>query len=171
MLMSQLHAIFRTLVVSGLNLQALVERASRIFCQSTLSTLFATLVLVRAGQSGEIEVCNAGHCPALLLQGGKVVELGATGVPLGLFCEGVYPTQNTQMACGDTLLLYTDGVSEARSANEAEYGADRLKKLVASNSGLSAPALVAACIDGLEGFRAGVPVLDDLTIMAIRRVA
>ena len=171
MLMSQLHAIFRTLVVSGLNLQALVERASRIFCQSTLSTLFATLVLVRAGQSGAIEVCNAGHCPALLLQGGKVVELGATGVPLGLFCEGVYPTQNTQMACGETLLLYTDGVSEARSANEAEYGADRLKKLVASNSGLSAPALVAACIDGLEGFRAGVPVLDDLTIMAIRRVA
>ena len=171
MLMSQLHAIFRTLIVSGLTLQALVERASRVFCQSTLSSLFATLVLVRAGQSGAIEVCNAGHCPALLLQGGKVVELGATGVPLGLFCEGVYPTQNKQMACGDTLLLYTDGVSEARSANEAEYGADRLKKLVASSPGLSAPALVAACIDDLEGFRAGVPVLDDLTIMAIRRVA
>jgi len=171
MLMSQLHAIFRTLVASGLTLQALVERASRIFCQSTLSSLFATLVLVRAGQLGAIEVCNAGHCPALLLQSGKVVELGATGVPLGLFCEGEYTTQNAEMACGDTLLLYTDGISEARSTNEAEYGAERLKELVASSSGLSAQALVAACIDDLEGFRAGVPVLDHLTIMAIRRVA
>jgi sigma-B regulation protein RsbU (phosphoserine phosphatase) len=171
MLMSQLHAIFRTLIASGLTLQAMVERAGRVFCQTTISSLFATLVLVRAGQGGEIEVCNAGHCPALLLQGGKVIELRATGVPLGLFCEGVYPTQNAEMACGDTLLLYTDGVSEARSAREAEYGAERLKELVASRPGLCAQALVAACIDDLEGFRAGAPLLDDLSIMAIRRVA
>jgi sigma-B regulation protein RsbU (phosphoserine phosphatase) len=171
MLMSQLHAIFRTLVTSGLTLQALVERAGRVFCQSTISSLFATLVLVRAGQAGEIEVCNAGHCPALLFQGGKLVELGATGVPLGLFCEGVYPTEKAEMACGDTLLLYTDGATEARSANEAEYGVERLKELIASRHGLSAQALVGACIDDLEGFRAGAPLLDDLTIMAIRRVA
>jgi sigma-B regulation protein RsbU (phosphoserine phosphatase) len=170
MLMSQLHAIFRTLVASGLALQAMVERASRVFCRSTMSSLFATLVLVRAEQSGEIEVCNAGHCPALLLQAGKVLELGATGVPLGLFCEGVYPTQNAEMACGDTLLLYTDGVSETRSASEAEYGAERLKDLVAACPGLSAQALVAACIDDLNGFRAGAPLLDDLTVMVIRRV-
>jgi sigma-B regulation protein RsbU (phosphoserine phosphatase) len=171
MLMSQLHAIFRTLIAPGLNVQALVERASRVFCQSTISSLFATLVLVRAGQSGEIEVCNAGHCPALLLQGGKVTELGPTGVPLGLFCEGIYPTQNVEMACGDTLFLYTDGVSEARSSSEAEYGTERLKGLVGSSPGLSAQALVAASIDDLDGFRAGAPLLDDLTVMAIRRVA
>jgi len=171
MLMSQLHAIFRTLVTSGLTLQALVERASRVFCQSTISSLFATLVVVRAGQAGEIEVCNAGHCPALLFQGGKLVELGATGVPLGLFCEGVYPTENAEMVCGDTLLLYTDGASEARSANEAEYGVERLKLLMASSQELSARALVGACINDLDEFRAGAALLDDLTIMAIRRVA
>ena len=170
MLMSQLHAIFRTLVASGLTLQALVERASRVFCQSTISSLFATLVLVRARQSGEIEVCNAGHCAALLLQGPKMVELEATGVPLGLFCEGAYPTQNERMACGDTLFLYTDGISEARSANEAEYGTERVKKVVASSSDRSPEALVAACLDDLEGFRAGAPLLDDLTIMAVRRL-
>jgi sigma-B regulation protein RsbU (phosphoserine phosphatase) len=170
MLMSQLHAIFRTLIASGLTVQAMVERASRVFCQSTISSLFATLVLVRAGQSGNIEVCNAGHCPALLLQGGKAMELRATGVPLGLFCEGVYPTQKARMASGDALLLYTDGVSEARSANEEEYGAERLKELAASSGALSAQALVAACIEDLDVFRSGAPLLDDLTVMAIRRV-
>ena len=171
MLMSQLHAIFRTLVASGLSLQLLVERASRVFCQSTISSLFATLVLVRAGQSGEIEVCNAGHCPALVFQGARALELGATGVPLGLFCEGVYPTQWAKMSCGDTLLLYTDGISEARSANQEEYGVERLKELAASCPGLSAQALVAACIDDLNTFRAEAPLLDDLTIMAVRRAA
>jgi sigma-B regulation protein RsbU (phosphoserine phosphatase) len=171
MLMSQLHAIFRTLVASGLTVQALVERASRVFCQSTISSLFATLVLVRAGQAGQIEVCNAGHCPALLQQGGAVKELGATGVPLGMFCEGIYPTQNVEMACGDTLFLYTDGVSEARSANEVEYGVERLKELVASSPAPTAQALVAACLDDLEKFQAGAPLLDDVTVMAIRRVA
>lgn len=170
MLMSQLHAIFRTLIASGMTLQAMVERASRVFCQGTISSLFATLVLVRAGQAGEIEVCNAGHCPALLQQGGAVKELGATGLPLGLFCEGVYPTQNAEMACGDTLFLYTDGVSEARSANEVEYGVERLKDLVASSSAPTAQALVTACINDLDRFQAGAPLLDDLTIMAIRRV-
>ena len=170
MLMSQLHAIIRTLIASGMTLQAVVERASRVFCQSTLSSLFATLVLVRAGQAGEIEVCNAGHCPALLVQGGAVKELGATGVPLGLFCEGVYPTQDAEMACGDTLFLYTDGISEARSANEAEYGVERLKQLVTSSRAPTAQALVTACIDDLDVFRAGAPLLDDLTLMAIRRV-
>ncbi|MGO8735958.1 MAG: SpoIIE family protein phosphatase [Terriglobia bacterium] len=170
MLMSQLHAIFRTLIASGLTVQAMVERASRVFCQSTLSSLFATLVLVRAEQSGNIEVCNAGHCPALLLQGGKVIELRATGVPLGLFCEGAYPTQKAEMASGDALLLYTDGVSEARSAEEEEYGEERLKELVASSCTRSAQALLAACIEDLDLFRSGAPLLDDLTLMAVRRV-
>jgi serine phosphatase RsbU (regulator of sigma subunit) len=75
------------------------------------------------------------------------------------------------MACGDTLLLYTDGVSEARSADEEEYGEERLKELVASSSASSAQGLVATCIDDLDVFRAGAPLLDDLTLMAIRRVA
>lgn len=97
-------------------------------------------------------------------------ELGATGVPLGLFCEGVYPTQEAEMACGDTLLLYTDGVSEARSANEEEYGVERLKELVASSSAPTAQARVTACMDDLEKFRAGAPLLDDLTVMVIRRI-
>ena len=98
------------------------------------------------------------------------MELRATGVPLGLFCEIVYPTQKAEMASGDALLLYTDGVSEARSAEEEEYGEERLKELVASSSTRSAQALLASCIDDLDVFRSGAPLLDDLTVMAVRRV-
>ena len=169
MLMSQLHAIFRTLAATELPAEALVERASRIFCETTMSTFFATLICGRADSSGEIELCNAGHCPALLSQEEKVTRLEATGVPIGMFCDGRYSTRHVQLAPGETLFLYTDGVSEARSCTDEEYGENRLVEFLVQQSHLPPDALTRACLDDLNTFRSGQPLLDDLTIMAIQR--
>src|SRR5438128_4786461 len=68
LLMSHLSATLRTLISLGLPLSQLMERASRIFCESTLPTQYATLVCARASSSGEIEVCNAGHPPPLVVR-------------------------------------------------------------------------------------------------------
>jgi len=169
MLMSQLHAILRTLTATNLPAQALVERASRIFCETTMSTFFATLICGRADSSGGIELCNAGHCPALARQQGKVARLEATGVPIGMFCDGRYSTRQVRLAPGETLFLYTDGVSEARSRTNEEYGETRLIEFLTQNPDLAPEALICACLDDLNGFRSGQPLLDDLTIMAIQR--
>jgi sigma-B regulation protein RsbU (phosphoserine phosphatase) len=169
MLMSQLHAIFRTLTATDLPTQALVERASRIFCETTMSTFFATLICGRADSLGGIELCNAGHCPALVGQRGKVTRLEATGVPIGMFSDGRYSTQHVRLAPGETLFLYTDGVSEARSYADEEYGEQRLVEFLAQQSPLPPEALIRACLDDLNAFRSGQPLLDDLTIMAIQR--
>jgi sigma-B regulation protein RsbU (phosphoserine phosphatase) len=67
LLMSQLHAIFRTLSPFATAVEELVHRANRIFCESTLSTHYATLVCGRAGPSGDVILCNAGHCPPLVV--------------------------------------------------------------------------------------------------------
>ncbi len=171
MLMAHLHAIFRTLIATGLPVDELVARASRIFSESTMSNLFATLVFGRANVSGEIEICNAGHCPALVIQAGQVTRVEATGVPLGMFGHGQYSTQKVLLGRGDTLFLYTDGVSEARSASGAEYGEGRLAQVVASRHTLPPPALISACLEDLRAFRSGAPLLDDLTVMALRRVS
>jgi len=169
MLMSQLHAIFRTLTAMDLPAQALVERASRIFCETTMSTFFATLICGRANSSGEIELCNAGHCPALVGQQGKVTRLEATGIPMGMFCDGRYSTQQVRLAPGETLLLYTDGLSEARSSTGEEYGEDRVIEQMAQRAHLPPDALISSCLDNLSTFRSGQPLLDDLTVMAIQR--
>ncbi len=170
MLMAHLHAIFRTLMATGLPVRDLVERASRIFCESTLSPYFATLVCGSAGMSGEIEVCNAGHCPTLLLQGGAVTRLKATGLPLGMFSNGEYSAEKIRLAPGDSLFLYTDGLSEARSRTNEEYGEERLTKVVAAGHSFPPRTLVHACLENLTAFRSGTPPTDDLTLMAIRRV-
>ncbi len=170
LLMSQLHAMFHTLIPMGLPLNKLVERASRIFCESTLPTHYATLVVGRADGGGEVEVCNAGHLPPLLVSGGRVRLIEATGLPLGVFCNEQFTSSRLRMGRGDTLLLYTDGLSEARDLAGAEYGAERLRLLLCGRHALAPAALIGACVEDLGAFRSGAPKHDDLTVMAVRRV-
>lgn len=170
LLMSQLHAMFRTLIPLGLPLNKLVERASRIFCESTLPTHYATLVVGRAHASGEVEICNAGHLPPLHLHEGNVTEIAATGLPVGVFCNEEFTCTSHRLERGDTLLLYTDGLSEALDRDGAEYGSRRLSSLLCVHCERQPAALVRACLEDLAAFTAHAPRADDLTIMAIRRV-
>ena len=170
MLMAHLHASFRTLVTLGLPLDQIVERASSMFCQSTLSTHFATLVCGKASSSGEVEVCNAGHNPPLLIQGVKIEEIEATGLPLGMFCDERFSVSKLRLAPGDTILLYTDGLSEAQNPSGVEYGIERLFELVKEHHSLSLEKLVSTCVKDLETFQSGTPKTDDMTIMALRKL-
>ena len=148
----------------------LAERASRVLCEGNLATLFATFVCGKAGTGGEIELCNAGHCPVLLLSRGEVTRLAATGVPLGMFCSVQYSSQKTRLEKGDALFLYTDGLTEARSASDEEYGEERLMKLIKASVSPDPSSLIRACTEDLAAFLANDPLADDLTIMVIRRV-
>jgi phosphoserine phosphatase RsbU/P len=170
MLMAHLHAIFRTLVPSGLPVDGLMTQASRVFRESAIAPHFATLVCGRAKASGEIELSNAGHCPPLLLQNSRARRIEGSGLPLGLFANGCYCSQTVELNPGDTLLIYTDGTSEARNRSDVEYGEPRLAQIAARSRGLGAKGLVGACLEDLDTFLAGAPLADDLTLMAIRRV-
>jgi len=169
MVMTHLHAIFRTLISTGSVLDEMVARAGRIFSESKMSPYFATLVCGRASPFGKMEICNAGHCPPLLLQGGKLTRLEASGLPLGLFDEVTYSLQALQLGRGDLLFLYTDGLSEGRNPSDDEYGEVRVCELVSERHSLAPQALVDACLDDATAFRSGAPRADDLTLMAIRR--
>ena len=89
-LMAHLQAVFRALVSLDLPLADLAERANRIFSEGTLSNSYATLLLGRLSAGGRLEICNAGHCPPLLVRGGELMPLPATGLPLGLFTSSTF---------------------------------------------------------------------------------
>jgi sigma-B regulation protein RsbU (phosphoserine phosphatase) len=169
MLMAHLHAMFRTLTSINLPLEQMVERASRVFCESTLPTQYATLACGRANTSGEVEICNAGHLPPLLIQDGKVTSIAATGLPVGVFCSESFTVNRVHMSQGDTLFLYTDGLSESLDGTGSEYGAERLALLLSENNLLSPDSIVSLCRQELNVFADGRPPRDDLTLMAIRR--
>ncbi len=169
MLMAQLHAMFRTLISVGLPLNQLVERASHVFCETTLPTHYATLVCGRAGSSGEVEICNAGHLPPLMVHDHEVTPIKATGLPVGVFCNQQFSSTRLKLVPDDLLLLFTDGISEAQNKAGDEYGMERISRLAGDNRALAVKDLVGACLKDLSAFRAGAPRTDDLAIMAIRR--
>src|SRR6185436_6447847 len=146
MLMAHLQAMFRTLISINLPLEDIVERASRVFCESTLPTQYATLVCGKTDPSGMVEICNAGHLPPLLFQEGSVKQIDATGLPVGIFCNEHFTSTRLRLAKGDMLLLYTDGFSEASDGDGLEYGAKRLADLLRAHHELPPKALLDACM-------------------------
>ncbi len=168
LLAAQLHGLFRTLVALDLRFEAMVEHANRIFCENILSGHFATLVCGRASASGAVDFINAGHPSPVLVRAGQAVTLEAGGHPLGLFSDGGYHAERIELLPSDSLLLYTDGLSEAASPSSEEYGADRAAR-VAAGTHADAEPVVRACVADVAAFRSSAPREDDLTVMVLRR--
>ena len=171
MLMSHLHATFRSLAEAGLPLDRMVEDANRIFCESTFAGQFATLVVGCAAPDGSVEFVSAGHLPLLHIHSGGAISKDSTGVPLGMFCSARFPVHRLGLAEGDGLFLYTDGLTEARNGAGHEYGLGRVQGLAARHRGADAKALISACLSDLDGFRESLKQTDDLTLLAVRRTA
>jgi sigma-B regulation protein RsbU (phosphoserine phosphatase) len=169
MLMAHLHAIFRSLASVKLSANQLVERGNRVFCDSTMSPDYATLICGRAGKSGRLEICNAGHCPAVLVRSGDIATIEASGFPLGIFYDGEYGVEQLQLMPGDILFLYTDGLTEAKNNMDEEFGAERLIKVIQTNYMLSPRDLTELCLEDMKKFLSGLANTDDLTIMVVRR--
>jgi sigma-B regulation protein RsbU (phosphoserine phosphatase) len=169
MLMAHLHALFRALIGVGLPLVQMVERASRVFCESTLASHYATLVCGKAGKLGDVEICNAGHLPPLLVSGSGVKSIAATGLPLGLFCGEEFSAERFRLGRGDRLILFTDGLSEAENRRGLEFGVQPLLELARAMYSFPAQELVHSLVTKAADFRSGAPARDDLTLMVLER--
>jgi phosphoserine phosphatase RsbU/P len=168
MLMANLNAIFRALIPLGLPLAELMEKANRIFTGSTLPTQFATLICGRAMSGGGLELCSAGHVPALVICGAAVQHVESHGLPIGLFAEQRFTTSGFELAPGSSLVLFSDGISEARIEDE-DYGYERIAEAVVRGAGLAPGEIVANCVSDLELFLGSAPVFDDQTLMVVQR--
>lgn len=169
LLTAHLHAIFRSLASPTRPLPELMTQANRLFCEGTLSSFFATLVVGRIEPRGQIEVCNAGHCPPLHLHAGTSTAFESTGLPLGLFCDAAYAASRKQIAPGERLLVFSDGLPETFNQTGEAFETERLPLLLAASVDLPPEQLLARILEDLTPFRGGAPLADDLTIMVLRR--
>jgi len=170
MLMSHLHATFRALAGTEPSLERMVQLANRLFCESTLAGQYATLVVGRAAADGEVEMVSAGHLPVLHLKAGGVFSRAATSYPLGMFRSAEFQPMHITLAAGESLLLYTDGATETRSAADEEYGVHRMAALASRCAGLSPDRLLECCIADISRFAGAKKMSDDLTLLALQRV-
>lgn len=167
LMMTQLHAMFRSLASGGLARSELLARVNRLFCESTTAGQYATLVCARASAHGVVELSSTGHVPAFLLRKAEVRSLGANSMPLGMFCSGDYPTERMRLEPGESLVFYTDGLTESRDAADNEYGLSRLAQFLNGRHALEPDALTAACLNEIKKFSAAQH--DDRTMLVLRR--
>lgn len=169
MLMSHLHATLRALVSAGMGLEEIVRNTSQHFCHSSLPAQFATLVLGRADQAGNIRIVNAGHTPVLFRHGRDVEIVEATSVPLGLFCQTDFKVVELQVQRRGSLLVYSDGITECRDAAGNEYGLDRLITDMQADDHLFPQAIVEEISNKVAQFTGHSPLADDRSILVLAR--
>jgi len=178
MLMASLQTGLHTLAPEVEAPAAVIDRLNRVFLHNANFTTFVTAFLARYdppnGAGGEVvrklTYCNAGHNPPLLYHRAeqKCSWLNPTGPSVGLVENFQARMETVPLMSGDTLLMYTDGVTEATNPNQEEFGTERLKSLLEQNAALSAQNLLLTVRHALTDFAGAQPLEDDVTLLVCK---
>ncbi len=150
-----------------------IGMANNLICQDSKSGMFVTLFYATLDlNKRQLHYVNAGHNPPLLFPGGggEVILLAARGIALGVLEDISLEEKELDLAANDTVIFYTDGVTEAINRQEEQFGQDRLVKLVARNSHLSAQDLVDKIKSTVVDFAQGQAQFDDFTLVALKSI-
>lgn len=170
LLMANLQANLRSqLAIVGERPEVFLRSVNETFYDNTVDSAYSTIFFAEyEDQRQELRYANCGHLPGLLLRaGGGVEELASTGTVLGLFRTWDGNTGTCQLTPGDTLALYTDGVTEACDANGEEFGQRRLVALLQEHAPLRAQATVDAVLNAVQEHCPGEQT-DDVTLIVAK---
>jgi sigma-B regulation protein RsbU (phosphoserine phosphatase) len=168
LMMSQLHALIRSFVTFGLPLPEIVRRTNRVFCESILSNNYATMVFGKGNHDGTIEFCIAGHNPPILFKDKDIIKVKATGIPVGLFCGSEYGVSKYSLEPGNTILIYTDGLTESFS-NGNEFGENRLIESFILVKAGSTQMILDDLFNAHSIFMKSAKPADDITVAILRK--
>ncbi|MFC6334417.1 PP2C family protein-serine/threonine phosphatase [Paenibacillus septentrionalis] len=161
--MSSLMIWIRAKAQKGMNVSEMVYSINNEI-SSEDSTMFATLfIAIINTRTRLMQYCDAGHCPVLLLQNGQVATLDVhKGLPIGVMPHMRYEAMEMQLAANTTVVIYSDGITEAESELGHMYGPDRLEQYIRSRQrSLQAQAV----IEDVQQFAEGFPQSDDIAVL------
>lgn len=169
LVMASTHALLRTAAPDLRSPGAVLERVNALLCDDIPAHMFVTcLALALDPSTGWVQFANAGHdLPYVRTQAG-VVELHATGMPLGLMAGMTYEERDHQLEAGDCVLLHSDGLAEAHNPVREMFGFPRVAALAGSAGG--GEALIDRCLTELARFTGpGYEQEDDITLVTLER--
>lgn len=149
----------------GKALQAANER----ILSDTESDQFVTVFYgVLDPETGRMIYANAGHNPPLIT-GSQSLALTKTGIPLGMFEDMAWESAQAQLAPGDTVTMFTDGIPEAQNLGEEEFGDARLLDVLNNSQGCGTEEMASALITAVQSFTDTAPQFDDITLVILKR--
>ncbi len=167
LLTSMLQGAFYANAMLDESICTTLVKVNRTLLRRKLENRFVTLFYGILSRDGMLQYCSAGHNPPVLIQKSGVRRLDIGGLILGLF-EAQYDSEKIKLEPGDLLVLFTDGVTEAVSAGGEDFGEDRLIELIQRYREQSASEITRMLMDDLRQFCKGVPLQDDVTLMALK---
>jgi sigma-B regulation protein RsbU (phosphoserine phosphatase) len=170
LLMASLRASLRGIVDAGSHdLARIVEKLNRLIHESSTVNRYATLFFaIYDPATRELRYVNAGHNAPVLLRGAEVLRLEACGPVVGLLKDVDYEEAGLHLLPGDLLIGYTDGISEAMTADEEEWGEERMQAVAERENGRSVKAILDAIFAEADVFTAGAKQYDDMTLLICR---
>src|SRR5229473_1958400 len=161
-------------VLSGMTLGTdparLFNHLNRFLCDHAEVGRYATMFFGILDENGGLEYINAGHpSPILIRQNGKAEEAFTEGsFPVGLVPQAEYSTAAVKLEPGDTLVLFSDGVTEAMDPKEDFFGIPRLVQLLTGHNDTPLDELQKLLLEAVENFSRGASQADDLTLLLVR---
>ncbi len=156
-------------VTAGANASGVFGKLNDFLCEHVEVERYATTFFGILSGDGQLEFINAGHPSPLLLRRSEVSQPFTEGsFPVGLISGADYACARIRLQAGDTLVLFSDVVTEAMDPNEQEYGVDRLREVLSGQDGTSLDDLQKMILDSLEKFTRGATQADDITLLLVR---
>jgi len=171
LMVSTLHSALRLLLDQAGFGPSLLERLNRHILESSMANKFITLFMAELEPwSGLLRYLNAGHNPGFLVRpNGRVEELSSSGVPLGLLPNSRYQPRELVVEPGDIVCIYSDGITEAESVDEEEFGTERLIEILRKHQGFTLQEVLETLQGAVTRFARGKPQYDDQTVVLLRR--
>jgi len=153
---------------SAQTIQQTIELINRFLVERAEGEKYATVFHCTLERDGRLRYVNAGHCaPLVASSDGRLRSLETTGVPLGLIPDANVATVETTLVAGDKVIIFTDGVTEARGEGSEFYGADRLRRVIKLNAPQSSEHMHDAILDDVRAFTQDAPQADDVTLVVL----
>jgi len=148
---------------------SVIEHINRFFCEHPEVERYATVFLGILDSVGQVEFVNAGHPSPILLRHGEVLEPFTEGsFPVGMMPDATYCAARAQLKPGDTLVLYSDGVTEAMNPGQQLFGAARLREVLLGKHDTPLESLKNFVLESVRTFVRGAGQVDDITLLLLR---
>ncbi|MCK5739045.1 serine/threonine-protein phosphatase [bacterium] len=168
--MARLQAVLRAFAPESNSIVDLLGKTNRFFCQDGLPEKFASLIYIELDTNAcELSLSNAGHLPPLLIQDGQLHEIDSKSPALGIIPNATYHRRKLDLEPGNTLVLYSDGVTEAFNTGQELFGEERLQRLLPKISSATAADIADKIISAVDGFSQQTQPSDDLSLLIIKR--
>ncbi len=173
LIMAMFQAVFRAHAGADVDLLDLVSRLNRTVCDNAEPGKFITVFCADLDPATHrLQFVNAGHNPPLLVEpDGRVRRLHTGGIILGFSTDAVYKEEVVDLQPGSVLLMYSDGITEARNREGEEYGEARLVGVLSASNGRSVTEIRDRVVASVNRFTGGGEQEDDMTLSLLKRIS